>query len=330
MCYVDAVTTPTVTTTIAATTNATTVTTPIATTQPDTTTPTTTPTPTAATTTTATTATTTTVATTPTTSPTVAATTTTTQSISTTTPTPTIVTQTVTPPPPIIHSIKTTVQTTPTTRVNDTQTELGDTTTLYLIIGVLVGVFVILIPVTIVIILVIVFMVNRMKTKRSGYTKHKQMNNTEDTTPGVNNNKKEYIYLDDLPTKPVPPSNSKKPVYKKLLQTDTPITSPIESPPEDKDGYMTLDQLEGSIGAGGESDPCVEEKVVPNDEFQYENVRPSLYVSTTAKYTHDQCATLVPLSQFKKHLSHLLGESRLEKEYRQLGKQLRYECRHSA
>ena len=207
--------------------------------------------------------------------------------------------------------------------------------------------FVILIPVTIVIILVIVFMVNRMKTKRSGYTKHKQMNNTEDTTPGVNNNKKEYIYLDDLPTKPVPPSNSKKPVYKKLLQTDTPITSPIESPPEDKDGYMTLDQLEGSIGAGGESDPCVEEKVVPNDEFQYENVRPSLYVSTTAKYTHDQCATLVPLSQFndthtpellvaasdrclvssRNICCHLLGESRLEKEYRQLGKQgLRYEC----
>ena len=132
-------------------------------------------------------------------------------------------------------------------------------------------------------VLVIVFMVNRMTTKRSGYTKHKQMNNTEDSTTDVNNNKKEYIYLDDLLINPVPPSNSQKEVYKKLLQTDTPITSPIESPPEDKDGYMTLDQLEGSIGAGGESDPCVEEKVVPNDEFQYENVRLSLYESTTTK-----------------------------------------------
>eukprot|EP00800_Vazella_pourtalesii_P009243 TRINITY_DN2337_c0_g1_i2.p1 TRINITY_DN2337_c0_g1~~TRINITY_DN2337_c0_g1_i2.p1 ORF type:complete len:110 (+),score=31.76 TRINITY_DN2337_c0_g1_i2:2-331(+) len=109
------------------------------------------------------------------------------------------------------------------------------------------------------------------------------MNNTEDTTPGVNNNKKEYIYLDDLPINPVPPSNSQKPVYKKLLQTDTPITSPINSPPEDKDGYVIMDQLEGSIGAGGESDPSMKEKVVPNNEMQYENVRPSLYESTTTK-----------------------------------------------
>ena len=93
---------------------------------------------------------------------------------------------------------------------------------------------------------------------------------------------------------------------------------------------MTLDQLEGSIGVGGESNPCVKEKVIPNNEMEYENVRLSLYESTTAKYTHDPCATLVPLSQFKRHLSHLLGESRLEKEYRQLEEQdLRYECSHA-
>ena len=210
-----------------------------------------------------------------TTTPTITTTAATTQ---TTTPTTTPTTPTTTPP---VTTITTTI--TPTTRANDTQTELVDATPLYLTIGVLVGVLAILIPVTIVMVLVIVFMVNRMTTKKSGFTKHKQINNTENTTPGVNNNKKEYIYLDDLLINPVPPSNSQKPVYKKLLQTNTSITSPIESTPEDKDGYVIMDQLEGSIGAGGKSDPCVEENVVPNDEFQYENVRPSLYESTTTK-----------------------------------------------
>ena len=218
--------------------------------------------------------------------------------------------------------------TTTTTTTNGTQTELEDTTPPYPIIGLTIGVLFILMLVIVVVILIIAFVVHRRKAKRSGYTKQIQTNNTEDTTTDVNNNK-EYVNLPNLPTKPVPPSNTKKPVYKKLLQTDTPITSPIESTPEDKDGYMTLDQLEGSIGVGGESNPCVKEKVIPNNEMEYENVRLSLYESTTAKYTHDPCATLVPLSQFKRHLSHLLGESRLEKEYRQLEEQdLRYECSH--
>ena len=254
------------TTTMMSTTTPTTPTTP--TTQTTTTTTTTTaPTPTTTTPTATTTITTTT--------PTITTTAATTQ---TTTPTTTPTTPTTTPP---VTTITTTI--TPTTRANDTQTELVDATPLYLTIGVLVGVLAILIPVTIVMVLVIVFMVNRMTTKKSGFTKHKQINNTENTTPGVNNNKKEYIYLDDLLINPVPPSNSQKPVYKKLLQTNTSITSPIESTPEDKDGYVIMDQLEGSIGAGGKSDPCVEENVVPNDEFQYENVRPSLYESTTTK-----------------------------------------------
>eukprot|EP00800_Vazella_pourtalesii_P003166 TRINITY_DN131_c0_g1_i4.p1 TRINITY_DN131_c0_g1~~TRINITY_DN131_c0_g1_i4.p1 ORF type:complete len:543 (-),score=119.79 TRINITY_DN131_c0_g1_i4:298-1926(-) len=172
--------------------------------------------------------------------------------------------------------------TTTTTTTNGTRTELEDTTPPYPIIGLTVGVLFILMLVIVVVILIVAFVVQRRKGKRSGYTKQIQTNNTEETTTDINNNK-EYVNLPNLPTKPVPPSNTKKPVYKKLLQTDTPITSPIESPPEDKDGYMTLDQLEGSIGAGGESNPCVEEKVVPNDEFQYENVRPSLYESTTTK-----------------------------------------------
>ena len=218
----------------------------------------------------------------------------------------------------------TTTFTTTTTTTNGTQTGLENTTPPYPIIGLTISVLVILMLVIVVVILIVAFVVQRRKAKRSGYTRQIQTNNTEDTTTDINNNK-EYVNLPNLPTKPVPPSNSKKPVYKKLLQTDTPITSPIESPPEDKDGYMTLDQLEGSIGAGGESDPCVKEKVVPNNEMEYENVRLSLYESTTAKYTHDPYATLVPLSQFKKHLSHLLGESRLEEEYRQLEEQV--ECR---
>ena len=223
----------------------------------------------------------------------------------------------------------TTTFTTTTTTTNGTQTGLENTTPPYPIIGLTISVLVILMLVIVVVILIVAFVVQRRKAKRSGYTRQIQTNNTEDTTTDINNNK-EYVNLPNLPTKPVPPSNSKKPVYKKLLQTDTPITSPIESPPEDKDGYMTLDQLEGSIGAGGESDPCVKEKVVPNNEMEYENVRLSLYESTTAKYTHDPYATLVPLSQFKKHLSHLLGESRLEEEYRQLEEQdLRYECSHA-
>ena len=183
----------------------------------------------------------------------------------------------------------------------------------------------------IVMILVIVFIVKRRKTNKSGYTEQIQTDNPEDTTTGVNNNnKKEYENLEDLPIKPIPPSNTKKPGYRKLVQTDTPITSPLESPPEDKDGYMTLDQLEGSLGAGGESNPCVDEKMIPNDESQYENVKRSLYESTSSKYSRDPYATLVPLIQFKKHLSHFLKESRLENEYIQLGEQdLRYECTHA-
>ena len=183
----------------------------------------------------------------------------------------------------------------------------------------------------IVMILVIVFIVKRRRTNKSGYTEQIQTENPEDTTTGVNNNNnKEYVNLGVLPNKPIPPPKTKKPGYRKLVQTDTPITSPLESPPEDKDGYMTLDQLEGSLGAGGESDPCVDEKMVSNDEAQYENVKRSLYESTSAKYSRDPYATRVPLSLFKKHLSHFLKESRLEKEYTQLGEQdLRYECTHA-
>ena len=138
----------------------------------------------------------------------------------------------------------TTTFTTTTTTTNGTQTGLENTTPPYPIIGLTISVLVILMLVIVVVILIVAFVVQRRKAKRSGYTRQIQTNNTEDTTTDINNNK-EYVNLPNLPTKPVPPSNSKKPVYKKLLQTDTPITSPIESPPEDKDGYMTLDQLEG-------------------------------------------------------------------------------------
>ena len=220
--------------------------------------------------------------------------------------------------------------TTIATTSNNTQARQEDTLP-YPIIGLMAAVLVILFLVIIVMILVIVFIVKRRKTNKSGYTEQIQTDNPEDTTTGVNNNNnKEYVNLQDLPTKPVPPPNTKKPGYRKLVQTDTPVTSPLESPPADKDGYMTLDQLEGSLGAGGESDPCVDEKMVPNDELQYENVKRSLYESTSWKYSRDPYATLVPLSQFKKHLSHFLKESRLENEYTQLEEQdLRYECTHA-
>ena len=238
----------------------------------------------------------------------------------TTTPMPTGPILTSPPPPP------------PTTTTNNiTDTKLEDTS-LYPIIGLVAVVLVILILVIIVVILVIVFIVKRRKTNKPGYTKQLQTNNIEDTTTDVNNNNnnREYVNLQDLSIKPVPPPNTRKPVYRKLVQTDTSVSSPVKSPSEETDGYMTLEQLEGSLGAGGKSDPYVKQNIVPNDESQYENVNKSLYESTTAKYSRDPCATLVPLSQFKSHLSHLLIESRLEKEYSQLGeKDLRYECTHA-
>ena len=228
-----------------------------------------------------------------------------------------------------IQQSSTLQHTTQTTAINNnTHSELEDTLP-YPIIGLVAGVLVILILVIIVVILIIVFIVKRRKTNKPGYSKQLQTNNIEDTTTDVNNNNnnREYVNLQDLSIKPIPPPNTRKPVYRKLVQTDTPVSSPVKSPSEETDGYMTLEQLEGSLGAGGKSDPCVEEKVVPNDESQYENVKVSLYESTTAKYSRDPCSTLVPLSQFKSHLSHLLIESRLEKEYSQLGeKDLRYEC----
>ena len=98
--------------------------------------------------------------------------------------------------------------TTTTTTTNGTRTELEDTTPPYPIIGLTIGVLFILMLVIVVVILIIAFVVHRRKAKRSGYTKQIQTNNTEDTTTDINNNK-EYVNLPNLPTKPVPQSNSK-------------------------------------------------------------------------------------------------------------------------
>ncbi|KAI6649159.1 Protein tyrosine phosphatase e [Oopsacas minuta] len=203
--------------------------------------------------------------------------------------------------------------------------------TLYGIIGLIAGVLILIVLVIIVVLLIIILVLKRRKVNKTGYSKQMLTNNEEDITPDIN---KQYINLSNLEDSPnskpaVIHSITKKPGYEKLTQTETPVTSPLISPPVDKDGYTMLDQLEVSL------EPMASDKgddigLEDNELHQYENFGETLYQSTYNKYADNPHAILVPPNKYKNHLNSLLSNYRMEKEYRMLGGQdLRYDCSHA-
>ena len=218
---------------------------------------------------------------------------------------------------------------------------------IYAVGGLVAGLFLVLVLAAGVLVLVVCLLIQRRKNGFTKYSRQTETGNrpepepepeseTETDTgtepgPGTTSH---YTYLSDIGTSPasdyviLPSNTSKKVVYKKLPQSDTTMTSPLENPSEASGVYMYLDPLEPDLDPNRrETDSGMEDVGSQNGEVQYENVRDTLYLSTGKKYAKDPHATLVPLCQYKDHLSHLLSDNNFEKEYRALGGQdLRGEC----
>ena len=203
----------------------------------------------------------------------------------------------------------------------------------YAAIGLAVALTFVLLLIIVIVVLIIVL----LKRRKSGYSKPTEIPETKpETGTGTENGTKssQYYSLSEVDTSDRSPTTnqlilqtntSKKGTYKKLIQLDSPLSPPQIDPPHPTGGYMSLDQLDSE--GRKETDSGMEDVGSQNGELQYENIGGTLYQSTNRKYASDPHATLVPLSQYKSHLSHLLTEYGLEKEYRALGGQdLRSEC----
>ena len=196
----------------------------------------------------------------------------------------------------------------------------------YAIIGLVAGLVFIPLLTVVIVLLIIILLLKRRKYIKSGYSKQTEIpdNKTENETKSS-----QYYILSGVDTSDksptinqliIPTNTTKNGVYKKLTQLDSPL-----SPADPTGGYMSLDQLDTE--SRKETDSGMEDIGSQNGELQYENVKDTLYQSTNKKYASVPHATLVPLAQYKNHLSHMLSEYRLEKEYRDLGGQkLRSEC----
>ena len=207
----------------------------------------------------------------------------------------------------------------------------------YVAVGAIVGVFLLLaiVLVCVALVLVTVLLLKRRKISKSGYTQQRaEVDNRTETETGT---KPQYCNLSDVDTSVNSPTTiqllphtrtSKNGAYKKLSQTDVPLSPPRIDPLGATGGYIPLDQLElDSEPSRRETDSGMEDTGSQNGELQYENVRDTLYQSTIRKYAGDPHANLVPLSQYKRHLSHLLIGDRLKEEYAAMGGQaLRGEC----
>ena len=118
----------------------------------------------------------------------------------------------------------------------------------------------------------------------------------------------------------------KNPVYEKLELADLTADSTADNVETDRSGYMSIDELGAGKEKVGGSSEC-EVPVYETNRTEYMNLSETLYLSTGGKYANDTNAILVPLRGYKHHLSYLLQEGRMEREYGDLGGQeLRYEC----
>ena len=156
----------------------------------------------------------------------------------------------------------------------------------------------------------------RRRKRKSGYIHQK--NGTREKESTIERIKDINTTINSLKPHQPPAIKTKKPNLKK------PLSSLHISSIEGKDGYMTVEQLDCDLDQI-EKDSDLEASYPPF-EPQYENVRETLYQSTNRKYLNNSNAILVPLSEYKNHLNHLMCEFRMEEEYRALGGQkLRYD-----
>ena len=193
----------------------------------------------------------------------------------------------------------------------------------YGVIGLIAGLIIVIVLFVLILVLIMILLLKRR------YRQTKIVDYKTEREPGIGSHP-QYCNISEVYTSGTPPNTnqlilnthtSKKGTYKKLPQSDIPSSPPQKDTSRITTEYISLDQL------GKETDSGMEDIGSHNGELQYENVRDTVYQSTSWKYVRDPHAILVPLTQYKDHLSQLLDEYGLEKEYRALGGQeLRSEC----
>ena len=183
-------------------------------------------------------------------------------------------------------------------------------------LGVVTVVIIISLLLVFILFMLCIYLKRRRKIHKSGYT-HQRSNDIRETESTIERTSDIHSTANSFKL-PQPPSiKTKKPNYKK------PLSSLHITSSEGKEGYMAVEQLESDLDHLERDNDL--EATYPPFEHQYENVKETLYQSTNRKYFNDPNAVLVPLSEYKSHLNHLMCEFRMEEEYRALGGQeLRY------
>ena len=182
--------------------------------------------------------------------------------------------------------------------------------------GVIAVVIIVSLLLVFVMVILCIFLKRRRKIRKSGYIHQKNDIREKEST---------IERITDIHTT----TNFLKPQLPPAIKTNkqnykNPLSSLHISSSEGKDGYITVEQLETDLYKI-EKDSDLEASY-SHFEQPYENVKATLYQSINRKYLNDPNAILIPLSEYKSHLNHLMCEFRMEEEYRALGSQkLRYD-----